>query len=189
MDNKIIQLVKSTVDIRRVMEYYGIKFNRAGFAVCPFHTEKTASLSIKGQFYKCFGCGASGDVVTFVSRYFGITPHEAVCKLNNDFNINLPIGEKLTARQRYEADKRVAGIIADKKLHERKREALQAEYERAYDHWVATDKFVRENVNFSHEAEDTRTYAMALGFLPILQRRLEIAESRLNEFLKNERSV
>jgi len=53
----------------------GEKFNREGFIKCPFHNEKTPSLSVKfypdknKEKFKCFGCDASGDVIDFISKY------------------------------------------------------------------------------------------------------------------------
>lgn len=54
----IIREVKERADIVKVAEVYGLKLNRAYKCVCPFHSEKTASLSISPykQIWKCFGC-------------------------------------------------------------------------------------------------------------------------------------
>src|SRR5487761_2197554 len=67
-----VEQVKSSVDIvKTVGEYVPLKKNGAGpryIGLCPFHNEKTPSFSVHGghQFYKCFGCGAGGDVFKFV---------------------------------------------------------------------------------------------------------------------------
>lgn len=58
MTNNLAREISGRLKLREVMEFYGIQFNGRGFAKCPFHTEKTASLSIKNEHYKCFGCGA-----------------------------------------------------------------------------------------------------------------------------------
>ena len=55
-------------------------------ALCPFHDEHSPSLKLSRGFH-CFGCGAQGDVITFVSRLFGIPPGEAAQKLSADFGI------------------------------------------------------------------------------------------------------
>lgn len=86
---RMAEIIKSTLNTKEVMEYYGIPFNRRGFAKCPFHQEKTASLSVKNDYFKCFGCGQGGGVIDFVMLYFGIGFKDAVIKLNNDFNLGL----------------------------------------------------------------------------------------------------
>jgi hypothetical protein len=81
--------VKSRLDIRTVLEYYGAEFNSRGFAKCVLHNEKTASLSTKNNFFKCFGCGEGGSTIDFVMKMFNLTNVEAAKKLNDDFNLNL----------------------------------------------------------------------------------------------------
>ena len=61
---------------REVAPRYGLKVNASGMALCPFHDEHSPSLKLSRGFH-CFGCGAQGDVITFVSRLFGIPPPEA----------------------------------------------------------------------------------------------------------------
>ena len=53
-----IQEVKKRADILKVAEYLGLSVNKSGKCLCPFHSEKTPSLSIstKKQIWKCFGC-------------------------------------------------------------------------------------------------------------------------------------
>lgn len=58
--------IKQSVSMTEVVEGYGIKINRNGFCCCPFHKEKTASMKIYKSSYNCFGCGANGDVFSFV---------------------------------------------------------------------------------------------------------------------------
>ena len=60
--------------------------------LCPFHTEKTPSFSVNEgkQFYHCFGCGKSGDVIGFVQEYYKLPFMEAVEKLAAENGIKLP---------------------------------------------------------------------------------------------------
>ncbi len=97
--SKIAESIKECLDLRETMAHYGIHFNRSGYAVCPFHNEKTASLSIKNGRYKCFGCGASGDVINFVQAYFNLDFGQALVRLNNDFRLGLT-NERPTAKSR-----------------------------------------------------------------------------------------
>jgi len=60
--------------------------------LCPFHSEKTPSFSVNEgkQFYHCFGCGRSGDVIGFVQEYYKLPFMEAVEKLATENGIKLP---------------------------------------------------------------------------------------------------
>lgn len=85
--------IKEAVDMPGVCEKYGIEVNRTGFAHCPFHGERTASLKVypEGRGWYCYGCGAGGDVISFVSRLFGLSFSETLSKMNTDFNLDLPL--------------------------------------------------------------------------------------------------
>lgn len=82
--------LKQRLTCREVAPLYGLKVNASGMALCPFHDEHSPSLKLSRGFH-CFGCGAQGDVITFVSRLFGIPPGEAAQKLSADFGI--PAGD------------------------------------------------------------------------------------------------
>ena len=58
--------IKQSVSMREIIEQYGIKVNGHGFCCCPFHKEKTASMKVYKTSYNCFGCGANGDIFSFV---------------------------------------------------------------------------------------------------------------------------
>lgn len=59
--------IKKNVTMREVVERYGLKVNRAGFISCPFHQgDHDPSMKIYKDSFHCFGCGADGDVFTFV---------------------------------------------------------------------------------------------------------------------------
>ncbi len=81
-----VEEIKARVDIADLIASYGVQVRSAGStlkACCPFHQEKTPSFVInraKG-FYHCFGCGVSGDAITFVEKMEGVSFPEAVKKL------------------------------------------------------------------------------------------------------------
>ena len=59
--------IKENVTMREVVERYGLEVNRAGFVSCPFHKgDRDPSMRIYKDSFHCFGCGADGDVFTFV---------------------------------------------------------------------------------------------------------------------------
>lgn len=97
--------VKLQADIVRVVGEY-VKLKKSGAqnfsGLCPFHNEKTPSFSVHAtrQFYHCFGCGASGDVFSFVQKVENITFPEAVRALATKLNIPLPQREYSPAEAR-----------------------------------------------------------------------------------------
>ena len=80
--------IKQSVTTQQASESYGIPVDSRGMAVCPFHDDRRPSMKVDETFY-CFGCGATGDVITFTSRLFGIAPASAARKLAMDFGISL----------------------------------------------------------------------------------------------------
>ena len=91
---EFIEKVKSQNDIVSVLSRF-LRLEKKGrdyWACCPFHSEKTPSFAISEmeQFYHCYGCGESGDVIKFVQKYENMTFIEAIKKLAQDANIPLP---------------------------------------------------------------------------------------------------
>lgn len=86
--------LKSRNDIVSTISRY-ISLKRKGknfWAVCPFHHEKTPSFSVDSvnQFYKCFSCGATGDVITFVEKYENLDFVQAVELLAKNAGMEMP---------------------------------------------------------------------------------------------------
>ena len=82
----VFEAVRGNVTARQAAELYGIRVNRHGMAVCPFHNDKNPSMKVDKRFH-CFACQADGDAVDFVSRLFGLSSKEAAMKLADDFSI------------------------------------------------------------------------------------------------------
>jgi len=68
-----------------VLSRYGMQPNRAGFISCPFHRERTASMKIYKDSYYCFGCGANGDIFTFIEGYEGVSFRDAFHSLGGTY--------------------------------------------------------------------------------------------------------
>ena len=95
--SEVIEEVVSRNDIVDVISGY-IKLKKSGSSyvgLCPFHNEKSPSFSVSGtkQMYHCFGCGAGGNVITFVMEYENSTFPEAVKMLADRAGIALPVME------------------------------------------------------------------------------------------------
>ena len=80
------QTLKDSITCLDAAERYGLEVDTSGMTRCPFHDDHTPSLKLSRGFH-CFGCGAQGDVITFVSRLFGFSAGDAAGKLSADFNI------------------------------------------------------------------------------------------------------
>ena len=79
--------IKQSVTTRQAAESYGIPVDSHGMAVCPFHDDHRPSIKVDETFY-CFGCGATGDVITFTARLLGISNASAARQLTRDFGIS-----------------------------------------------------------------------------------------------------
>jgi len=91
---EVIEEIRSRNDIFDVISGY-VKLQKKGssyFGLCPFHNEKSASFSVAPhkQMYYCFGCGAGGNVITFIMEYENFTFVEAVKLLADRAGISLP---------------------------------------------------------------------------------------------------
>ncbi len=82
----VFDAVKQSVTAREAAEHYGIHVRPNGMACCPFHHDRTPSMKLDRR-YHCFGCGADGNVIDFVSGFLGISSTEAAMKLAQDFGV------------------------------------------------------------------------------------------------------
>lgn len=109
---------RERVSVPDVALHYGFTSNRAGFICCPFHHEKTPSLKLNGHHWHCFGCGAGGSSIDFVSQLLGLDALGAVERLNADFNLGLPLHRNPTPAERDEAQRRRQVAEAHKQFEE-----------------------------------------------------------------------
>ena len=90
--------VKAAVPLRQAAENYGLELRRNGMTCCPFHEDRHPSLKLNEDYFFCFGCHASGDVIDFTARLFGICLKDAATKLAADFGI-LEDAKQVSVRQ------------------------------------------------------------------------------------------
>jgi DNA primase len=140
-----VEQLKSSVDIVSVVGEW-VRLRRSGanryMGLCPFHNEKSPSFTVHvvHQFYKCFSCGAGGDVVKFVMEKEGLSFYEALKSLSERYGIPMP------KRSQY-ADE-------DSKL----RGSLLAMHEQAQENFCANLK--------SQAGEVARAYIAKRGLAP-----------------------
>jgi DNA primase len=119
-----VEQLKSSVDIVSVVGEY-VRLRRSGanryMGLCPFHNEKSPSFTVHvvHQFYKCFSCGVSGDVVKFVQEKEGLSFYEALKSLSERYGIPMP------KRSGYaDEDSKLRGALLA--MHEQAEEAFRA---------------------------------------------------------------
>ena len=93
----IDQVLASTDIVELIKEKVALSKNGANYkGLCPFHNEKTPSFNVSSnkQFYHCFGCGASGDAIKFLTEHDHLTFIEALSRLAQAANIEMPDSTK-----------------------------------------------------------------------------------------------
>ncbi len=93
-DNEWLEKLKANNDIVSVANRYInlVKKGKTWWACCPFHFEKTPSFAINEieQYYHCFGCGASGDVINFIQKHESLDFYDACKKLAEFAGMEMP---------------------------------------------------------------------------------------------------
>lgn len=183
------EIIKQSVNMIDVATRYGLRLNRKNAVCCPFHNEKTASFKLyaNNKKYHCFGCGADGDVISFVMSYFNISYGQAIARLSNDFGINISGVKKPCLRERIK-------LQNERRQRERDKNAYQREYDRLFDNYVsATDELVRLQINakmYAPEAPESpinELYTEAMHKLPYQEYKCSAAQEALSEFEERSR--
>lgn len=93
MEVNLFNIINDEADIKEVWnEFVGVKLNSSNKALCPFHNEKTPSLSlnISENYFYCFGCGCGGDVIKLVELIENVSPLKACKLIAKRLNIAIP---------------------------------------------------------------------------------------------------
>ncbi len=157
--------VKQQADIVRIVgEYMTLRKSGAqNFqGLCPFHQEKTPSFSVHAsrQFFHCFGCGASGDVFSFVQKIENISFPEAVRLIAEKLKIPLPRMSYSSPEEERQAGMRV-GLI---EIHERACKFFQEQLRRP-EAAHAREYLASRGISPEITAEFRMGYAPDSGFL------------------------
>ena len=174
-------VIKSAVPCRMLMDSVGIAVNRQGYAICPFHSEKTASLKVYNdpeRGFHCFGCGANGNVIDFTMQYFGINYNQAIHKLDDMFHLGLPFGKPKWKKGSIVK----AGIRAnDRKRAEDALNAAETAFWAAFDDWLENDRIIAEEAPEGPLEPFTDRFASALKRRDEVRYRLDVAEYELDK--------
>lgn len=121
--------IKDSVSMRDVLRRCGLpEPNRAGFIRCPFHQgDRSPSAKIYPKDYHCFGCGANGDVFTFLMEYEGIPFKEAFRELGGTYPEQEEEVPFRSRRRAYQRRKRREMAEKQAQTEQEEKEALRRE--------------------------------------------------------------
>ena len=161
--DEVIEEVRMKNDIVDVISGY-VKLQKKGanyFGLCPFHNEKSPSFSVSPgkQMYYCFGCGAGGNVLTFVMEYENYTFQEALQSLADRAGVTLPKMEySKEAREQAEFRARLLEInklAANYFYYQMKQPQGKIAYEYFHDKRKLTDEtMLRFGLGYSNKTSD-----------------------------------
>lgn len=117
--------ILTKVNLNDILDYYNLELVK-GKMCCPFHYEKTPSLSVKGEIWKCFGCGLGGDLFSFVMKYEDVDFNEA-CKIINE-NFSLGLGKKKSFSEFRKSKQREEKRKKEKEKREKEKEIERKNY-------------------------------------------------------------
>ena len=81
--------LKRNITPAQAIEYYTGTTGRRGKYLCPFHGDTNPSITVKGNRWTCWACGAKGDIIDFTQRFHSIGFRDAVAKLGSDFGVQV----------------------------------------------------------------------------------------------------
>ncbi len=161
--DEVIEEVRMKNDIVDVISGY-VKLQKKGanyFGLCPFHNEKSPSFSVSPgkQMYYCFGCGAGGNVITFVMEYENYTFQEALSHLADRAGVDLPKMEySKEAREQAEHRARlleVNKLAANYFYYQLKQPQGKLGYEYLHDkRGLLDDTIIRFGLGYSNKTSD-----------------------------------
>lgn len=136
--------INASVTMEDVLNEYAPSTPRRGRRCpCPIHNGEDYNFSFTEHRYKCFSCGAGGDVISFVKEVCGLqSMSDAMKRINADMHLGLPIGEQS------KVDDAVIEKLRMKRKERKEQEERKAAYDeesnRLWDEWVKLDKTRRE---------------------------------------------
>ncbi len=175
----VIEEVRTKSDIVDVISGY-VKLQKKGanyFGLCPFHNEKSPSFSVspQKQMYYCFGCGAGGNVITFVMEYENFTFPEALKVLADRAGISLPEVE-YSKEEKEKADRRavlleINKLAANYFYYQLHKPQGQMGYEYFQKRELTDDTIRRFGLGFSNKtSDDLYQYLRSKGYTDELLR-------------------
>lgn len=174
---KVTELIYGMVSMHDVVERYH-RPGKRGRTNCPIHNGKDNNFCYTDKVYHCWVCDARGNVVDFVMTLFGLSYIDACRKINEDFNLNIPIDGKMTYEQRREARIKLANIRTERFNEVRRKEAENERYNALMDEYVRLDNIRTGLAPKTPDEPINELYAEAVQKLPFIEYRLDCEDWR-----------
>ena len=162
----IINEIKYRNDIETAVSQY-VNLKRRGknlVGLCPFHSEKTASFRVYADnTYHCFGCGAHGDVISFVMAVQNVPFEDACAFLDRDIS--------------YSEQRRIDRIKRKKDSAADKREKARVDFWSAFDDWKLNEDIISAYKPSNAYEKPNAMFLSALAVRGMLNHKLSVAES------------
>ena len=97
---------REAVSAKDAARHYGLRIDRSGRALCPFHDDHRPSMSFHKGRFQCWSCGASGNAIDMTMKLLGVDALSAARRLDADFHLGLPLDRPLSAAERAQAARR-----------------------------------------------------------------------------------
>ena len=155
--------IREAVTMEDVLSVYCPSLPRHGRRCpCPLHNGRDYNFSFTAHGYKCFVCGESGDVISFVKALYGLpNMMEAMRRIDTDFHLNLFSDSALNA----EISAKVLKHRAEEQERQRENERRTAEYHDLLDKWIALDKIKQTADPMSDEYAEAVKSIDTIGFM------------------------
>ena len=164
--------IKNRIKMPEILMYYGIEIDRKNRISCPLHNGKDKNCGVKDDYIHCFVCNESADQISFLQRYFSLSFADAVSKINDDFSLGLPIGERIDKR-------RQTDMARQSFLRRKEQKAKEQEHEKYLTAWLdAHSEFVRLERQRVEYKPKLQTEELHPKFIEALQN-IEYARYRL----------
>lgn len=178
--------IKKRVSALDVCRHYGVDVNRAGFARCLWHSEKTASLKIYpgDRGYFCFGCHAHGSSIDLVMKLFDESVGDACKRLNADFRLGLIQEGNLSTTERIAQNREAWERRRREREIETQHEALISEFNAAITNLRLAQMLLTATEPTDPDADFDDYFAIAVRETEFARYRADCALEALAEFEK-----
>ena len=176
--------IKSRVTMPEILAAYVAPVHTHKRIPCPIHHGTDSNFSFRDDHFKCWVCGASGDVISFVQQYFNISFKDAVEKINTDFSLGLPIHTNLSEAEREKLNKATSSRLEEKKRRNNIRKLLWCQYYAALDRWIFLDQIKRQEAPQTPLDKMTDAYVFACKRIDLAWAAVEDAQIEIAKFEK-----